>query len=121
MNHEELIKSFKAITDNVKKSDTVAQPTVVYHSRSVAATNGVANIIHKTDPVPPSQSSQPTGSKWTLDALSKNIKSALNINPTNTGAIKDILGLPIKHQLTLLSAISERYVGLKAEEEKRGN
>jgi hypothetical protein len=112
MNFEELIKSCKAIIDNVKKSDTVTRS---------AATKAVANGIHRTDPVPPSQSSQPIGSKWTLDALSKSIKSALNINPTNTGAIKDILDLPIMHQLTLLSAISERYVGLKAEEEKRGN
>lgn len=94
MSPDDLLKSFKAITDNIKKTD-----------RSVAPVNKTSK---KTDAVAPSPSSQPTGSKWSIDALSKNIRSAFNINPTTTGAIKDILGLPIKHQITLLNAISER-------------
>lgn len=104
MSHEELMKSFKAITDNIKKTDN-SPPAVQYSKRSVD--NG-----HNTDPVDATPSSQPTGSKWTFDAVSKNIKAALNINSTNAGAIKDILGLPLRHQLTLLGAISERYISL---------
>lgn len=96
------MKSFKAITDNIKKTDNAPPALQKGNTRSVANGRG------KTDAVDPSPSSQPTGSKWTFDALSKNIKAALNINSTNAGAIKDILGLPIKHQLTLLGAISER-------------
>jgi NADP-dependent 3-hydroxy acid dehydrogenase YdfG len=91
MKDEDLMRSFKAITDNIQKKKT---GKVV----SKSATQAVA----------PSPSSQPTGSKWTLDALSQNIKAALNINPVNSGAIKDILSLPFKDQLTLLGAITER-------------
>lgn len=95
MSPDELLKSFKAITDNIKKNDS---------SRAVVARNSII----KTDSLAPSPSSQPTGSKWSIDALSKNIRSAFHINPTTTGAIKDIIGLPITHQITLLNAISER-------------
>lgn len=96
MSPDDLVNSFKAITDNIKKTDNGA----VLTSKSA--------IVKRTDAVAPTPSSQPTGSKWTIDALSKSIKAAFHINPTSTGAIKDILGLPIKHQLTLLNAISER-------------
>lgn len=107
MNHEDLLKSFKAITDHIKKSDVKPSPLKMSSTtRFKSSVNGSPS--KKTDAVPPSQSSQPTGSKWTLDALSKNIMAALNITPSTTAAIKDILGLPIKHQLTLLNAITER-------------
>lgn len=56
----------------------------------------------------PSQSSQPTGARWTWEALTENIKYALGITPLNTGSIKDVLSLPINQQLTLVRAISER-------------
>lgn len=101
MNQEDLIQSFKAITDNIKKTGT---------KRSGGLKSGAkAGSSNNTDAVPPTKSSKPTGSKWTMDALSKNIMAALNISPASSAAIKDILGLPIKHQLTLLNAISERY------------
>lgn len=90
MKEEELMRGFKAITDNIQKKKTgkVSKDT-----------------MRALDPSP---SSQPTGSKWTIDALSQNIKAALNINPINSGALKDILSLPFKDQLTLLGAITER-------------
>lgn len=99
MNQEDLIQSFKAITDNIKKTG----------AKRSGVKSGVKPGSSSTDAVPPTKSSKPTGSKWTLDALSKNIMAALNISPASSAAIKDILGLPIKHQLTLLNAISERY------------
>jgi hypothetical protein len=43
-----------------------------------------------------------------LEALSQNLKAALHIDSVNTGAIKDMLSLPLKEQLALLSAIVER-------------
>lgn len=94
MNEDELLKSFRAITDHVS-----------HKTESHNQTNGTT-----ARSLDPSFSSQPTGSKWTLDALSQNIRAALHIDPVNTGAIKDIISLPIHDQLTLLSAITERYV-----------
>jgi 3-polyprenyl-4-hydroxybenzoate decarboxylase len=90
MKDEDLMRSFKAITENIQKKKT--------GKVSKASTKALD----------PSPSSQPTGSKWTFDALAQNIKAALNINPVNTGAIKDVLSLPFKDQLTLLGAITER-------------
>lgn len=111
MNHNELFKSFKAITDNIRRSERSTPPAATVYSNRVAASGSASNgisAIGNTDSVPPTQSSQPTGSKWTLNALATSIKSSLNINPVNTYAIEDILRLPIKHQLILLSAITER-------------
>ncbi|RCH95227.1 hypothetical protein CU098_009148, partial [Rhizopus stolonifer] len=93
------------------------------------AANGGAVVLkaNKSSPpsssgrVDPSPSSQPTGFKWTLESLAQNIKAALHINPTNTGAIKDALSLPIKDQLTLLGAITERLLGKNAPVNDRNN
>lgn len=69
-----------------------------------------ASVSKKKGPIlDPSYSSSPTGGKWTLDALSQNIKAALHIDAAHTGALKDMLSLPLKEQVTLLSAIVERY------------
>ncbi|KAG1459718.1 hypothetical protein G6F46_007530 [Rhizopus delemar] len=69
----------------------------------------------------PSQSSQPTGARWTWEALTENIKYALGITPLNTGSIKDVLSLPINQQLTLVRAISERLLGKKYPVNDRNN
>ena len=92
MEEEDLLKSFKAITQQMQQKK---QP--------VSKANGTRSVVA------PSPSSAPTGSKWTFDALAENIKAALHINPINTGAIKDILSLPFKDQFVLLGAITERY------------
>lgn len=92
MEHEDLLKSFKAITQQMQQKKQQAPKA-----------NGTRSVVA------PSPSSAPTGSKWTLDALAENIKAALHINPINTGAIKDIISLPFKDQFILLGAITERY------------
>ncbi|KAI8078613.1 heme peroxidase [Thamnidium elegans] len=112
MNQEDLIQSFKAITDNIKKTGT---------KRSGVKSGVKSGSSNNTDAVPPTKSSKPTGSKWTMDALSKNIMAALNISPASSAALKDILGLPIKHQLTLLNAISERILSKNAPVNDRNN
>lgn len=58
--------------------------------------------------IKPSPSSFPTGAKWTWKALTENIKAILNINSNSSGAIKEILSLPINQQLTLLRIIIEQ-------------
>lgn len=93
MEEEELLKSFKAITSQMQQKKQ--QPTI-------AKSNGSRSVVA------PTPSSAPTGNKWTLNALSENIKAALHINPINSGAIKDIISLPFKDQFTLLGAITER-------------
>lgn len=91
MNEEELLKSFRAITNHV--------------SQKAEVNKKVANDAKSLDP---SFSTQATGSKWTFDALVQNIKAALHIDSVNAGAIKDIVSLPVRDQLTLLKAITER-------------
>lgn len=86
MDHQELLNHLKLLVGNIKLS----------HDKKKSAS------------LDPSQSSQPTGGKWTWEALGENLKTALHINATNTGAIKNMLSLPIKQQLSLLRAISEQ-------------
>ena len=62
------------------------------------------------DAIAPSPSSQPTSASWTIDALVKSAKAVLNISPSHSEAIKDVLSLPLKHQYTLLRATTERYI-----------
>lgn len=93
MEEEDLLKSLKAITSKMQQRKQ--QP-------ATAKSNGARSVIA------PTPSSAPSGSKWTLNALSENIKAALHINPINSGAIKDIISLPLKDQFTLLGAITER-------------
>jgi hypothetical protein len=93
MEEEDLLKSFKAITSQMQQRKQ--QPVIV-------KSNGSRSVVA------PTPSSAPTGSKWTLNALSENIKAALNINPINSGAIKDIISLPFEDQFSLLGAITER-------------
>ncbi|KAI8329899.1 heme peroxidase [Blakeslea trispora] len=112
MEEEELIKHFEVLTQSVQQKSALAKP------------NGVMTVAKKkknAGRVEPSPSSQPTGLKWTLDALAQNIKAALHLTPTNTGAIKDILSLPIKDQLSLLSAVTERLLSKNAAINDRNN
>lgn len=93
MEEGDLLKSLKSITVQMQKK----QPVIASGTQSAVV-------------VPTTPSSAPTGSKWTLNALSENIKAALHINPISSGAIKDIISLPIKDQFVLLGAIVERYL-----------
>lgn len=87
LNDDELLKHFKVLTDNVSNKKTPNKKGAI---------------------LDPSYSSSPTGSKWTLEALSQNIKAALHIDSTHMSALKDMLSLPLKAQMTLLGAIVER-------------
>ncbi|KAG1146499.1 hypothetical protein G6F37_004668 [Rhizopus arrhizus] len=99
MDLDELVKHLDVLVDNIKKTQDKANARVL----------------------DPSPSSQPTGFKWTWEALAENIKSALHINSTNIGALKDVLSLPISQQFTLLKAISERLLGTKYPTNDRNN
>ncbi|KAK4515472.1 alpha-tubulin [Mucor velutinosus] len=103
MEEEDLLKSFKAITHQMQQT------------KQMPKANGTRSVV------PPSPSSAPTGSKWTLDALAENIKAAFHINPTNAGAIKDIVSLPFKDQFVLLGAIIERLLSKNAPTNDRNN
>ncbi|OBZ84824.1 Psi-producing oxygenase A [Choanephora cucurbitarum] len=114
MGEDELMKHFMALTESVQHKTALAK----------SKSNGVTTMAKKkiyTGPVDPSPSSQPTGFKWTLDALAQNIKAALHITPTNTAAIKEALTLPIRDQLALLSAITERLLSKNAPVNDRNN
>ncbi|KAI8982647.1 heme peroxidase [Pilobolus umbonatus] len=78
--------------------------------------NNVKPSMNKVGPgsTAPTASSKPTGSKWTLDALSKNIKSAFSFNT-------DIFDIPLKKQLILITAITERLLSKHAPVNDRNN
>ncbi|KAI7908310.1 heme peroxidase [Cokeromyces recurvatus] len=101
MDDDELIKHFKVIVENIRRKNKSPR--------------------NDTKRLDPTFSSSPTGAKWTLDALAENIKAALHINSINTGAIKDVLSLPFKDQLTLLTAITERLLSKNAPVNDRNN
>ncbi|KAI9487714.1 MAG: heme peroxidase [Benjaminiella poitrasii] len=101
MDEDEVIKHLKIIAENMKRKNRPAKSN--------------------SKRLDPSYSSSPTGTKWTLDAIAENIKAALHINPMNTGAIKDVLTLPLKDQLTLLNAIVERLLSKNAPVNDRNN
>lgn len=90
--------SLEAIADNLKKHNNK-------DAKSTSRSNKKVDV-KKEDPT---FSSGLTGTKWTLDAFSKTLKDMFGINSTNTAAVQEILSLPIKHQVTLLGGITERY------------
>lgn len=64
------------------------------------------SIFHKF--LEPTTSSQPTGIKWTANALVQNLEHLFKISPQRTNAMKEVLGLPIHQQWTLFGALIER-------------
>ncbi|KAI9364688.1 heme peroxidase [Pilaira anomala] len=115
MNHKELLESFKTITENIHKNGIKSSsPPAAVTFRSAA--NG-STSSRRVEAVPPTYSSQPTGWKWTWNA----ILAAFTFAPSTSAAIKDIIGLPIKHQLTLLNAIAERILSKNAPVNDRNN
>lgn len=61
-----------------------------------------------TDPFVPTSSEEPDGFAWTVGAIIKNLETILGLTPTNTKAIKELLGLPVSHQIVLIKGIVER-------------
>ncbi|ORY95555.1 heme peroxidase [Syncephalastrum racemosum] len=74
-----------------------------------------------TDPFVPTPSNEPDGFEWTVGALIKNLETILGLTPTNTKAIKELLGLPISHQVVLIKGIIERLLSTNAPVNDRHN
>ncbi|KAI9479553.1 heme peroxidase [Zychaea mexicana] len=116
-----LLRALQALVSNVREASAQGDDTKKNLKDILRkALGGQANTTN-TDPFESTPSHEPEGINWTLGAIIKNLEAITGLNSTNTKAIKELLGLPLKQQFRLISAIVERLLGTHAPVNDRHN
>ncbi|KAI8145990.1 heme peroxidase [Fennellomyces sp. T-0311] len=117
-----LLRTLQALVSNVREATTQTDDTKKNLKDILRkALGGGSSPTPAEDPFESTHSSEPTGGAWTLGAIIKNLETITGLTPTNTKAIKELLGLPIPYQSKLIKAVVERLLSTNAPVNDRNN